>query len=300
MTLQTTFVVGLLLLATTKGQVIDPEQFRKINLPAGYEPTSSVSIAVSTDNLADIFYRGEQLQLLHVIMSDDGKIVAQNDLGGILLTAPSVISQRSGQLDVAYVTTDQQVVIRSFRKGSWGVAQRLGVRSEFAPTLVAVSETTMTVLVTRISLQVVSRTRTKNCWGTFMNEGISAIGSAAVAEGQIGLEAKVFVRDIGNNVVVRSVSGGGAWEKVSGGLRFYSDMCAMYYAEAILGVFGRDAESGVSLMGRLYLTTKWFQQKTVTSPWISEAPACLVAFNGACSDIIVNQGSSLYRRQYCS
>lgn len=265
------------------------QPFRKIILPAGYQPNSAVAVTSNELGSVHLFYRGKDMQLNHIHMREDGTILLSENLGGTLLTAPAAYAPGEGALDVVYVTLMQKVVLRTFRNGAWSAQSWSGLKSEFTPAVAGSMDAT-TVYATRLNMIVGSKTRTNGVWGSVQNHKFPAMDGPVILN-RDGYE--VYARKITNKVFL--MTGPTTWIKIPTP-KFTSGLCATESSEGGYFLFGRNAKS--TLTSAFNIGDEWSPQ-LLTSPWVSDAPGCYYAYE-FCAEIVIKQGEELYRSEYCS
>lgn len=290
-------IFGTLVASVVHGQDVDGfSTFRKANIPSGFKPTSSVAGIVLNETEVNLFYRGQDYSLVQIKMEVDGTVTNSHTIGGTLLSSPSVAKLSETELDVSYVSIGQKVVVRSLRAGVWGPERAVGIRSEFAPAIIAIDNQTVTIFVTKLNQRVVERTRTGTIWGALTNSGFSAMDGPAAMYLDHSAETYVFARRISNRPFFRTDSS--SWTIVNMP-RLTSSMCAASAPEGAVFTFARNARGLLEAQWNdAFFEGEW-SDRAVTAPWMSGRPACFSGYP-FCTGVAFNQNSDVYFTFYCS
>lgn len=190
---------------------------RRIKIPGGHRATSGASLARSNSAYIDMFFRGENFQLLHAKLNEENQIFEIETVPNVFIyEAPAAVSPREGVLDVAFIGLQGFVNIVSYRDGRWqdvvGANSRL---SNFAPTAMATDSETVELFYAENDNLLLHATYKNGKFGPTKSLSKRSTGGPSGISVSPGV-ATLFIRDDRNKVEYRDIPGAETWERAVG------------------------------------------------------------------------------------
>lgn len=280
-------------LAKTARQLDKWDSFEPIELPGGHKATSGASLIHSTTEYTDIFFRGENFQLLYGKMDADGKVFEIVDLGELLAGPPSAVSPHYLAIDVVILSAYRSnPMIISLRNGVWSGFVDLGGSTPFSPTVSSPTASKLDVFVGGTDNRLYQKSF-NGTWGAWLPHRKVLSGPPFAISTNHG-SSEVFVRDMSNVMVHKEFPNGGDWKNVSDVHHMYSSVCVSHLPRSKVVLFVKNRVGTLSTFeGHLN------EYEAVHSPTITitgDSPGC--ASSRFHTDVVVLFKDALYHGRY--